>query len=863
MGLLDDLKNQADSKRASEQDEAARKAEREQFYREKILPRMIKAYQFFNELIEHLNYVNLETIVNYPLLADGKLQPLRQEGYKVVIDSSKALKRIDVSMEGVLDNPIEFEIFGMDAVMKHADRIERYSFRHDRKDKKDPASMETVSARFILQGPLPLKVTIEADVDESKLIVTVRNFNEPGFTKYTLSVEQFSDEFLDQLGKFVLRKEDRLFGKSEELSEAAKKQLRDRMIVEARLREQELLEAEERRKAEEEAERQKSAKEQFKRVVNTTVAQSKENLKTRVSQGKESLKGMFTKLKKQAGLDSTAPSPSEQPATASPQVQAPVPPVTAKPQAAKPAAAAAATTAKTPGAVTATATIPGQQVPVPPVQAATQQTQQVEANTAPPKKPIATPAATDKPVSDPTDATKTANPFLPSSYLSRQKAKNVTPSAGQTDSKPEDYIMSAPIKTAAPNPTRHPQKSLSSKPNPFLKPEDLEEVAAAANPADSDAEGSASSTETPIQKKPVLKPGELNTSLADELVQAKLNKQQDEQASDESKPTESTAATEPADNPFLTSAGVDTELSAQTRVSQATQKPESNSSSVSPVSATAKANPGLKQGGLKQAELNATKTSSLINQPKEKNANAQTNNLHLQSEAGQTNVPANPAQVSAAAEDTKPTTPSETDEAAVTRQNPALELAPIESEAAAGPTDEAVRQAKEPAKPHEVDEAAITTQNPALELAPVDTAPVEGPADERELEVEAEIPADVANDPAISTQNPDLQQELLEADRLLSMAQTSVEPDKQQAPAEQADPSTVRTKSPALEQDEVNRGSSNPQAPTQNQQASQHDAHPATADPTEILSLEQEELDIDISANLNPAIAPDDSEEKS
>jgi hypothetical protein len=156
---------------------------------------------------------------------------------------------------------------------------------------------------------------------------------------------------------------------------------------------------------------------------------------------------------------------------------------------------------------------------------------------------------------------------------------------------------------------------------------------------------------------------------------------------------------------------VDTELSAQTRVSQATQKPESNSSSVSPVSATAKANPGLKQGGLKQAELNATKTSSLINQPKEKNANAQTNNLHLQSEAGQTNVPANPAQVSAAAKDIKPTTPSETDEAAVTRQNPALELAPIESEAAAGPTDEAVRQAKEPAKPHEVDEAAITTQN--------------------------------------------------------------------------------------------------------------------------------------------------------
>jgi hypothetical protein len=299
MGLLDDLRNQAEGKKAADEEAAARKAEREQYYQEKTLPRMIKAYQFFNEFVEHLNYIKLETIAYYPLLPNGGPQPLRQEGYNVVIDSSKALKRIDFSMEGVLDTPLQFEIFGKDAVQKHADRIERYGFRHERKDRKDPASMELIGAKFILQGPLPLKVTIEADVDAKRINMTIRNFKEPGFTKYNLTVEQFSDEFLDQLGKFVLRKEDRLFGKSEELSEEAKKKLRDRMIVEARIREQEMIEAEERRKAEEAAEKERTAKEQIKRVVNTQKEQLKRVMNTQVAKGKESLKGMFDKLKKQ------------------------------------------------------------------------------------------------------------------------------------------------------------------------------------------------------------------------------------------------------------------------------------------------------------------------------------------------------------------------------------------------------------------------------------------------------------------------------------------------------------------------------------------------------------------------------------
>ena len=230
MGLLDDLRNQADSQRASEDEEANRKANREQYYLDKIQPRLIKTYQFFNELVEHLNYIKMETIVNYPFQPGGAPQPLRQEGYKVVIDSSKAIKKIDFSMEGVLEEPVEFEVFGRDAVSNHSDRIKQYAFRHECKVRRD-AEQYIQSAKFILEGPLPLKVTVEADIPASKIKVTIRNFIEPGFSSKALTVEEFNDEFLDKIGKFVLRQEPILFGNAEELSEEAKKQLRDRMIV--------------------------------------------------------------------------------------------------------------------------------------------------------------------------------------------------------------------------------------------------------------------------------------------------------------------------------------------------------------------------------------------------------------------------------------------------------------------------------------------------------------------------------------------------------------------------------------------------------------------------------------------------------
>ena len=290
MGLLDDLRTQAEGQRAEEQADAQRRAQQEAFYREHIQPRMVAAFQFFNELVEHLNYVKMETLAYYPILAEGRLHPFRQQDYTVVIDSSSALKQIDFTFQGILDAPVVFEMFNKDAILTHSDRLDRYYIKYDRKDKKN-AELELESAKFIIEGELPLKVSIQADVEQGLVKIGARNFQQPGYQFYRLKPDQFDDAFLDQLGKYILRQEESLFGE-EAMSDEARKKLRDRLIVEKRIREQELREAEARRKAEEEALKQNSPTEQIKKAVNTKVGHKKEKLKD-----------MFNRLKEQAGFN--------------------------------------------------------------------------------------------------------------------------------------------------------------------------------------------------------------------------------------------------------------------------------------------------------------------------------------------------------------------------------------------------------------------------------------------------------------------------------------------------------------------------------------------------------------------------------
>jgi hypothetical protein len=290
MGLLDDLKNQAEGLRQQEENEAAEQARRDKVYMEEIRPRLVKAYQYFHELVKYLNYVKPEILVDYPLYVKGNSIRLRQGDYAVVSDSSEELKRIDIILQCSFDRPAEFEIAGKDLVLSQSDRLDRYGINHKRRDRKD-ASLELEGARFSVEDPLPVRIVIEGDLAQSVIRLQLRNFTDPGSNHYSLKPADFDESFLDRLGKFLLRKEVMLFD-SHEMSEEALQDLRHRLQEEKAQRDRELREMEEALRAEQEAQQASNKTEVIKQAV----------LKT-VDEKKAQLKDLFNKLKAQARLD--------------------------------------------------------------------------------------------------------------------------------------------------------------------------------------------------------------------------------------------------------------------------------------------------------------------------------------------------------------------------------------------------------------------------------------------------------------------------------------------------------------------------------------------------------------------------------
>lgn len=204
MGILDDLKNQSEVQKANEEKEKQRQADLLKFYQENLHPKLLQLYTFLNELIEHLNYIKTETNVLYPVIPDGSMQEFQQSDYKVTIDSATEVKEINLRFFCSLKEPLVFELENSERIQRYADVLHSYRIEFDRTDNKN-SNYELVSAKFKVIGPIPVNIVLQGDVASSSIHLLLSNFEKPGASKHTFKERHITEEFIDNLGKFILR----------------------------------------------------------------------------------------------------------------------------------------------------------------------------------------------------------------------------------------------------------------------------------------------------------------------------------------------------------------------------------------------------------------------------------------------------------------------------------------------------------------------------------------------------------------------------------------------------------------------------------------------------------------------------------
>jgi len=301
MGILDDLKQQAenqhDNAASGNKDPGVAAGD---FYRDHVKARMCSAFNFLDQLVQQLNTLKLDTRAEYPFKHDGKPVALMQQDYKVYNDSIPDPRQITLAFNCSLVNPTSFEVTGRGAVLTQAELLDRYQFKYEKVEQKDPRQL-VIGARFKLIGPLQIKIVLQVDEARHVVKLLISNIAGPGTSQYHLKPEQLDEAFLDHLGKYVLRKESSLF--KEKVSADVKAMLRKKVLEEQQARETELQQVEEARKAEEARRKQNSTTEQLKKTVSETMARNTEKLKQAMDEQlgdkTEKLKNIFGKLRSQ------------------------------------------------------------------------------------------------------------------------------------------------------------------------------------------------------------------------------------------------------------------------------------------------------------------------------------------------------------------------------------------------------------------------------------------------------------------------------------------------------------------------------------------------------------------------------------
>lgn len=263
MGILDDLKSQTGVQDAIDEKELQGQTDQQKNYIENILPKLLQLHSFFTEFSEQLNLIKTPTMVSYPVKPDKGVLEFEQSKYEATVDNVLEPKIIKFSFICSLKKSCFFKIENTEHIERYSDVLSGYRIEFVRTDEKNK-NYELVGARFEVVGQMPVNVILQANIETSSIDLILKNFELPGSHKYTYRVDQITEQFIDDLGRYIIRQNPEFM--KLDIDEENKEKIRKNIQAEMQRRQQELEESEKLIKLEEEQEaEQKSWKNIFKK----------------------------------------------------------------------------------------------------------------------------------------------------------------------------------------------------------------------------------------------------------------------------------------------------------------------------------------------------------------------------------------------------------------------------------------------------------------------------------------------------------------------------------------------------------------------------------------------------------------------
>ncbi len=242
MGLLDELKTEAQELKAREDDgqdptQANAKPDGDvEQARRMLAPKMKALYNYFKEFNEHLNVVTPDVSGDYLLEGLGTLNNLRQGDYKLATDDPKSIQKFTFHWSCSGSGRQEYKITNPILAEKHRETLWNLNLRFNKRDLQSGAG-----AVFVVEAFVPVSFEFEADPVKNVISLKLKNLGALGVVTHFYSPDKVNAELMDELAKCVLRRPNRFDElNGEKMSDSLRQQLRENLEKERERRNTEL-----------------------------------------------------------------------------------------------------------------------------------------------------------------------------------------------------------------------------------------------------------------------------------------------------------------------------------------------------------------------------------------------------------------------------------------------------------------------------------------------------------------------------------------------------------------------------------------------------------------------------------------------
>ena len=235
MGILTDLKKEAEALQQMQKLQSLAQEQKEQSIRETLSPSLCAMRDYLKDLVEQLGVVDTATFANLPFKDFGELTNLKQEDYELVSEGVDTPTSVSLYFTLRSNETYQFDMPAPDNLQQKLEEFKAFGIRiRNAELVKNKENGQRV--RIVLNGYVPVEITFKPDYDAGLIALAIRNFDQLGTRYYKLNPEQIDDGFLDEFSKYLLRMENKFL--KHEVSTAYRKRLRQRIAEEQAIKQQ-------------------------------------------------------------------------------------------------------------------------------------------------------------------------------------------------------------------------------------------------------------------------------------------------------------------------------------------------------------------------------------------------------------------------------------------------------------------------------------------------------------------------------------------------------------------------------------------------------------------------------------------------